>query len=133
MNSSIWNFLDNPRSIYYIIFCYIAAAVVFSACYLLVLPLFEGTASLKFSTSDQTPSHVVHYFDCLYFSLTSQTTVGYGDIIPATTGGKIIAILQVVFGYFYLAFTIAFFTGKAILKSDKLKLFLLDGNGKKVN
>lgn len=133
MKSSIWNFLDNPKSIYYVILCYISAAVVFSACYLLLLPLFEGTPSLKFSTSDQAPSYVVHFFDFFYFSLTSQATVGYGDIIPATTGGKITAIIQAVFGYFYLAFTIAFFTGRAILRSNKLKLLLLDGNGKKIN
>ena len=121
----LFKLINNPRNVYYIILFYLAVSVLFSLCYFIILPLFEGHPSLKYNISTQSSSYVNDYFDCFYFSITSQTTVGYGDIIPASFLGKTITAIQVIFGYFYLAFTISIFTCKAILKSDRFKSFLL--------
>jgi len=40
----------------------------------------------------------ISFFDALYFTIVTISTVGYGDINPTTTGGKILAIVLVVLG-----------------------------------
>jgi hypothetical protein len=41
----------------------------------------------------------LNWFDCLYFSLVTQTTVGYGDIVPNHTITKIINMFQLLSVY----------------------------------
>ncbi|NIP93709.1 MAG: two pore domain potassium channel family protein, partial [Akkermansiaceae bacterium] len=41
--------------------------------------------------------------DFLYFSFTSLTTLGYGDVLPVSDPARIISILESVFGVLYLA------------------------------
>jgi hypothetical protein len=43
----------------------------------------------------------------LYFSLTTLTTTGYGDIVPVDPFARSLANLEVVLGQFYLAITVA--------------------------
>jgi len=46
----------------------------------------------------------VSFLDSLYFSFTTITTVGYGDITPKTMWGKLIACAEVVWGIVVLSF-----------------------------
>jgi hypothetical protein len=39
------------------------------------------------------------FLDSLYFSVVTFATVGYGDIVPLSTAGKIVAILEIMTGY----------------------------------
>ena len=72
MMRSIIKLINNPISIYYVI----------------LFPALEDVSSLKHNNS----LHVVNnYTDALYFGITSQTTVGYGDIYPVTVAGKILS------------------------------------------
>ena len=43
----------------------------------------------------------------LYFSLTTLTTVGYGDIIPVTPAARVFAALEGAAGVLYIAITVA--------------------------
>jgi hypothetical protein len=43
----------------------------------------------------------------LYFSLTTLTTTGYGDIVPVDPFARSLANLESVIGQFYLAITVA--------------------------
>ena len=43
----------------------------------------------------------------LYFSLTTLTTTGYGDIVPVNPFARSIANLEAIVGQFYLAITVA--------------------------
>ena len=43
------------------------------------------------------------FFDALWWSATTITTVGYGDIYPVTTAGRIIAVFTMVVGISFLA------------------------------
>jgi hypothetical protein len=45
--------------------------------------------------------------DFMYFSFTTLSTVGYGDIIPATTRSRSVAIVEQMTGTFYVAVLIA--------------------------
>ncbi|RLA67075.1 MAG: hypothetical protein DRQ88_04055 [Epsilonproteobacteria bacterium] len=50
---------------------------------------------------------VESFFDCFYWAVTTTTTVGYGDISPVTTTGKIIGMFAMVSG----GLLFAIFTG----------------------
>ena len=46
-------------------------------------------------------------FDGIYWAIATITTVGYGDIVPVTVGGKLIAIILQVVGTLMFALIIA--------------------------
>ncbi|MDR1725861.1 MAG: potassium channel family protein [Bacteroidales bacterium] len=45
-----------------------------------------------------------HYFDFLYFSIITQTTIGYGDILPNTTYIRFLVSIQALLGIFCTVF-----------------------------
>jgi len=47
----------------------------------------------------------------VYFSLVTLTTLGYGDIAPATPLAGILATLEAVVGVFYIAILVAALVG----------------------
>lgn len=117
--------ISNERSMYYIIGFFVAVIVVFALLYYVALPFFAGESVLMHNNAHRSGQGVrVTFLDAFYFSATTQTTVGYGDIITIARSGKICSIIQSVFGYFYLAFSIAIFACKGVLGSQKFQLLL---------
>jgi len=53
-----------------------------------------------------------------YFSLITMTSLGYGDVTPATDIARAISVYLVVFGQLYLAIQVAILVGKFIKGSD---------------
>jgi hypothetical protein len=47
------------------------------------------------------------YFEFIYFSLITFSSVGFGDIVPISVSGKIIVMLEVFLSFFVLVFGIA--------------------------
>ena len=47
------------------------------------------------------------FYDDIYFSFVTMTTLGYGDLIPISAPARTAAYLQAVFGQFYLAVLVA--------------------------
>jgi voltage-gated potassium channel len=39
-----------------------------------------------------------HWIDCLYFSVITLTTIGYGDFSPVTDAGKLFTIFYIILG-----------------------------------
>ncbi|MHC4459370.1 MAG: potassium channel family protein, partial [Planctomycetota bacterium] len=58
------------------------------------------------------------FSDALWWSIVTITTVGYGDISPATTGGRIIGIVLMIFGIGFLGILTA--TIASIFIEDKI-------------
>jgi hypothetical protein len=67
-----------------IFFIYIAAITLFATVYWLI----PGAISI--------PSP--EFSDCLYFSVVTITTLGYGEIQPINDAGKFFASLEAIFG-----------------------------------
>ena len=67
------------------------------------------------------------FFDALYWSTTALTTVGYGDIYPATDIGKFISMLSSLFGVAVIAMPASIVTAGFMDELHKK----LDGNGEK--
>ncbi len=49
---------------------------------------------------------VKSFLDAVYFAVTTMTTVGFGDVLPITSAGKVLAIIMMLIGTgFYVSFT----------------------------
>jgi hypothetical protein len=48
----------------------------------------------------------------LYYSVVTMTTLGYGDALPASLGGQVVAMIQVVIGYVMLGGVLSIFATK---------------------
>ncbi|MBK0327421.1 potassium channel family protein [Rhodobacteraceae bacterium F11138] len=73
---------------------------VIAAVNLLVFVLLTTTAvyTLFFETYPGVQPGLSGYVDALYFTVSTLTTTGYGDITPVTTGGKLFSVFVMVVG-----------------------------------
>ncbi len=54
----------------------------------------------------------------LYYSVVTLTTLGYGDVIPNSLAGQIVAICEVITGYVMLGGLLAIFTNRIARRAD---------------
>ena len=83
--------------------------------------LLAGIFSIIYHTYHLTNSPL--YFDNLYFSLITQTTLGYGDILPKSITGRLLASVQAIIGMLYTSIFIAMLLYKLITISPKVIKF----------
>ncbi|MGE5666606.1 MAG: potassium channel family protein [Betaproteobacteria bacterium] len=88
---------------------YVLIAIMFSRLYLLLLAANPQSFDLPVAAAERTP-HLLQV-DMLYYSLITQCSVGYGDILPATDVARMLAVIQAVVGQFYMAVVVAVFVG----------------------
>ena len=81
---------------------YLNLAVIFAAAYGLIWELIpDAFANIA------APTTVHEVANTLYFSLTTLTTTGYGDIVPVDPFARSLANLESVIGPLFLAITVA--------------------------
>jgi hypothetical protein len=86
---------------------YIMLAFLWAFLYALIESLAAGSFTLEgahITTNDA-------FFRLLYFSFTTLTTTGYGDIMPLTDKARSVALIQQLAGVFYVAVLIARLAG----------------------
>jgi hypothetical protein len=89
----------NLRTILGAISVYTVLGILFSFVY-------DGVARLQGGSFFE--SHVTsHHGDFLFFSYTTLTTTGYGNLVPAAQPGKMIAGLEMMFGQIFLVTLVA--------------------------
>lgn len=72
-----------------------SAKLLGSALLLLFLAIFLGATSFYFAEAEE---QNLNFFECLYWAVITITTAGYGDIVPKTVIGKLIAMIIVLMG-----------------------------------
>jgi len=82
---------------------YLNLAVIFAAAFSLIWDL-SPTAFASLPAPSGGPDELA---TMLYFSLTTLTTTGYGDIVPVNPFARSLANLESIVGQFYLAITVA--------------------------
>ena len=82
---------------------YLNAATIFAAAFSLIWELNPAAFGIPAAAADD----LRELATMLYFSLTTLTTTGYGDIVPVDPFARSLANREAVIGPFYLAITIA--------------------------
>jgi len=54
------------------------------------------------------------YYETMYFSFVTMSTLGYGDILPITVAARSLVIITTLFGQFYMAIIVGIIVGKFI-------------------
>lgn len=83
---------------------YLLFAFLWSHAYAMLL-LFDPTA--LFINEANNPDRAISYFETLYFSFTTITSVGFGEITPVSSFARAIVILQQLCGVLFLAIVVA--------------------------
>jgi uncharacterized membrane protein len=84
-------------------------ALIFSRLYLLLIMANPASFALPVAATQRTP-HLLQV-DLLYYSLVTQCSVGYGDILPVSEAARMLAVIQAILGQFYMAVVVAIFVG----------------------
>lgn len=63
-----------------------------------IFTLLSISTGLIYSTEHSVNPDIPTYFDALYFTLTTLTTVGFGDIVPVTPEGKLVVSGSILAG-----------------------------------
>jgi voltage-gated potassium channel Kch len=82
---------------------YLNAAIIFAAGFSLIRQLNPDAFAIPRASAGD----LGELATMLYFSLTTLTTTGYGDIVPVDPFARSLANLEAVIGPFYLAITVA--------------------------
>ncbi len=88
---------------------YMIIALAFAELYVMLIGWNPQSFVLPVPAAERTP-HLLH-LDMVYYSLITQCSVGYGDILPRSDTARMIAVIQAVAGQFYMAVVVAVFVG----------------------
>jgi Ion channel len=75
--------------------------------YFAVFNLLDTLHPGSFMYAGMSADNQIRRYSHLYFSLATLTTLGYGDIVPATPFARILSVLEAVSGVLYIAITVA--------------------------
>ena len=73
---------------------------------LMFLIMFAGALAVHFLS----PHSFSSFGDALWWSATTVTTIGYGDVVPGTSGGRVIAVFVMFISVATVSFTTAVIT-----------------------
>ena len=62
-----------------------------------------GSIAIFYIESPNEKTQINSFLDAVWWTVSTVTTVGYGDIVPVTDAGKIMAIFYMIFGIGILA------------------------------
>lgn len=83
---------------------YLLFAFLWSHAYAILLLVDPGAL---FINEANNPDGVINYFEALYFSFTTITSVGFGEITPVSSWARAIVILEQLCGVLFLAIVVA--------------------------
>jgi hypothetical protein len=91
--------------IFALINCYLIMGFFWALLYTLV----EGFSPGAFSISEKLTRDMDSF---IYFSFSTMTTVGYGDMVPHSILAQRLSVTQAIFGQFYFALVVAYLLNK---------------------
>ena len=83
--------------------------------------IFVSSVLIYVMEANNPESPVNTLFDALYWSIVTISTVGYGDVTPVTTEGRVVAMLVIISGIAVLAFTTSIVVSAFTEKLDEIR------------
>ena len=96
---------------------YLLISVLWATVYTMIEIIEPGSFSLSLMEESGGDSIQFEFVYSIYYSLVTITTLGYGDIIPATAPARMFAAIEAVIGQIYIAVIVARLVGIQVAQS----------------
>jgi len=103
-------------TIYGALSVYMLIGIVWGVCYILLETLQPGALAMD---PTRHPQHQLDWFDCMFYSFVTLTTVGYGDMIPVSGPARSLSVLEAICGVMYVAILVARLVGLYSASRDR--------------
>lgn len=105
-----WGLRSINRSLILLVVNYIEMIIGYAILYM-------GTRSISYTAKSE---RVTDPIDAIYFSVVTITTLGYGDILPASSLGRVLCIAETLMGMIFVVLVIGtFLTGVSDIRHKK--------------
>ena len=95
---------------------YLLIGIIWALLYGLVEEVFTGSFEGTHLAEDGS-----RFWDLIYFSFVTLTTLGYGDILPVNTYARTLAYMEAIAGQFYIAILVASLVGAHLSERQSRK------------
>ncbi|MGL5804567.1 MAG: ion transporter [Xenococcaceae cyanobacterium] len=68
------------------------------------------------------PQSFANFFDAIYFSIVTMTTVGFGDVIPLSEGGRLMTLLMILTGVFLIPWQLGDLIKQLVEPKDRINI-----------
>jgi len=92
---------------------------LFKIMLLIFVVVFLGAVAILAVEYKSSSREIINFFDAIWWSLVTITTVGYGDLVPVTFWGRIIGIIFIILGFSIFSTFTAFIASNFIDKKIK--------------
>jgi len=96
--------------------------IIFRIIYIMIAIVFVSAGLIFYSEHEINPENFSTFFDGVYFSVVTLTTVGFGDIAPVSTYGKIITMLIIISGIVFIPWQVRNLIAHSIDSMSKVSL-----------
>ena len=94
-------------SIWFLVQSYLSTVLLFAGFYVIAFKINPDTFPAMLDMNDKVPSPFISFCSALYVSTYMMTSVGVGDIFPATWVAQLLCICQMLLGVAYSTVVIA--------------------------
>lgn len=96
--------------------------IVFRIIYIMIAIVFVSAGLIFYAEHEINPGKFKTFFDAVYFSVVTLTTVGFGDITPMSDYGRAITILIIVSGIVFIPWQVRNLIAHFIFSINKVSL-----------
>jgi|TARA_B100001964_G_C14255028_1_gene611925 voltage-gated potassium channel len=93
-----------------------------SISFVLFSLIFVSSGLIYFTEHRVNPEAVATFFDAVYYSVVTMSTVGLGDIVPISTAGRIVTMSMIVSAIILIPWQISVFLKGLIRAATKIKV-----------
>ena len=83
--------------------------------------VFVSSVLVYVMEANNPESSIKTLFDAFYWSIVTISTVGYGDVVPVSEAGRLVAVVVIMSGVAVMAFTTSLFVSAFTEKIDEIK------------
>jgi voltage-gated potassium channel len=84
--------------------------------------VFVSSGLIFFIEHEANPERFGTFFDAVYYSVVTLTTVGFGDITPVSTPGRLVTIGMIISGIIFIPWQISAFLRRLIHTAGKVRV-----------
>jgi len=84
--------------------------------------VFVSSGLIFFIEHEVNPERFGTFFDAIYYSIITMATVGFGDITPVSTAGKLVTMAMIISAVIFIPWQLGLFFKRIVYSAGKIKV-----------